>query len=82
MEKFSNLVKKELSSARSKHGKQHSLHEGYGILLEEVDELWDEIKKKSSQRDLDNLLNELVQIGSCAQKMAEDTVIPLLKKKK
>ena len=38
------VVINELKRATSKNGKFNSAHEGYAILLEEVDELWDEIK--------------------------------------
>lgn len=39
-----NLIKKELESARSKFPrKQSSTHEGYAVLMEELDELDDEI---------------------------------------
>lgn len=31
--------------ARVKHGQMRSPHEGYAILLEEVDELWDEVRR-------------------------------------
>lgn len=38
-------VKREIMRAKAKHpGDFHGPHEAYGILLEEVDELWDEIK--------------------------------------
>jgi hypothetical protein len=37
----------EYDEAISKYGDFKSLHEGYAILLEEVDELWEEIKKKN-----------------------------------
>lgn len=45
-------VRKELLGATMNHGKFASAHEGYAILLEEVDELWDEVKKrhKSNRR--------------------------------
>ncbi len=39
----SNIVKK-YREAREKHPPMRSPHEGYAILLEELDELWDEIK--------------------------------------
>lgn len=45
--KYTNLamVQKELESAMAKHPTGwHSAHEGYAVLLEEVDELWDEVK--------------------------------------
>ena len=38
------LVKDELDRATELHGEFSSPHEGYAILLEEVDELWEEIK--------------------------------------
>ena len=80
METFEYLVKKQLKETRGKHGRQSSLHEGYAILLEEVEEFWDEVKKKHSKRDPAAMLEELVQIASCAQKTAEDLVIPIIEK--
>ena len=50
-------------------------------MLEEVDEVWDEVKKKSVLRDHKAMLAELVQVASCCQKMAEDVVIPKINKK-
>ena len=40
-------IKQEFRHATQEFGAFNSLHEGYAILLEEVDELWDEIKKKT-----------------------------------
>lgn len=82
MESFDKLVKKEITKARKKHGKQNSIHEGFAILLEEVDEFWEHVRAKSHQRNYAELLKELVQIGSCAQKTAEDIVIPKISQKK
>lgn len=81
MIKFTELVQEELAKARKTHGPQSSYHEGYGILLEEVDELWDEVRKKTHNRNHLDTLKELVQIASCAQKMAEDVIIPKIDKK-
>lgn len=70
---FSESVREELHSARQQHpGEQHSFHEGYAVLLEEVEEVWDEVKLKSSLRNRDKMLHELVQVGAMAQRMAED----------
>lgn len=38
-------VAQELDSARIKHAPMVSPHEGYAVILEELDELWDEVKK-------------------------------------
>lgn len=82
MKTFNELVQEELKIARSKHGKIQNIHEGYSVLLEEVDEVWDLVKKKTEKRDLKHLLKELVQCGAMCQKMAEDVVIPFINKKK
>ena len=74
MAKFRALVKEELARARDGHAPQNSLHEGYAVLLEEVDEFWDEVKKKTKNRDLKKTLAELVQIAAMAQRTAEDVL--------
>lgn len=81
MKDFKTLVDEELAKVRSRHKSQQSVHEGYAILLEEVDEFWDEVKKKQSNRDPEAMLSELVQIASSAQRTAEDIVIPTIKNK-
>ena len=75
---FQDLVSEELVKARGQHGPTNSIHEGYAVILEELDEVWDEVKKKTRDRDLNDLLKELVQVAAMAQKMAEDVVIPKL----
>lgn len=73
MRNFVDDVMIELQRARYKHpGKQHSAHEGYAVLLEEVDEVWDEVKKNSKRRDRKKMYEELVQVAAMAQRMAED----------
>lgn len=37
-------IKKEYERASVKFGAFHSTHEGYGVIKEEFDEMWDEIK--------------------------------------
>lgn len=79
---FNKLVAKELSKAKTNHRPQSSVHEGFAILLEEVDEFWDEVKKKQSVRNPEKMLAELVQVASSAQKTAEEVIIPMLLKRK
>lgn len=51
----------ELGRARKKHPERfHSPHEAYAILLEEVDEVWAEIKRD----DPENARKELIQVGA------------------
>jgi len=67
-----NAILEEFSSASLKYGKFNSAHEGYAILLEEVDELWDEVKKKSSQRDGKAMTQEAMQVAAMAMRFMVD----------
>ena len=67
---FARLVKDELERARMNHAPMNSLHEGYAVLLEEVDEFWDEVKLRKPM--LGRTLSELIQVAAMAQKIAED----------
>jgi hypothetical protein len=69
---FEKRVREELVRARQGHTPIASLHEGYAVILEEVDELKAEAWKKRKDRDLDNTLTELVQIATMARRVAED----------
>jgi hypothetical protein len=73
MTPFLHKVAMELMNARAKHLKpQNSLHEGYAVLLEEVDEFWELVKRQTNDRDPAELLTELVQIAAMAARCAED----------
>jgi hypothetical protein len=65
-EKIANaleLVRLELVRATEKHpGPFNSAHEGYAVLKEEVDELWDEVK--ANNRELQ--IAEVTQVGAMA----------------
>jgi hypothetical protein len=56
----------ELRSAREAFPCFASAHEGYAILLEEVDELWDEVKKSPRKRDPRKMRYEAVQVAAMA----------------
>jgi len=64
------LIKEEYWKASKKQGKTtfHSYHEGYAVLLEEVEEFWEHLKVYSnpSLTDLANRKAECVQIGAMA----------------
>ena len=75
MNQFAVDVQRELFRARSKHTPINSLHEGYAVLLEEVDELWDCVRRKDTDHRGDaGAYEELIQIGAMAQRIAEDVV--------
>lgn len=68
--KFCADVENELDRARAKHPVISSHHQGYGIILEELDEYWDEVKRNA--KDVEIIYSELVQIAAMAQRIAED----------
>lgn len=57
------------NKAVKQHGDFNSLHEGYAVILEEVDELWDEVKKKKP--DVKNTKIECLQIAAMCIKLYE-----------
>ena len=75
MSHFQNSVENELALARAKYRPMASAHEGWAVLREEVDELWEEVKKKPSARNQGAIYAELVQVAAMAQRMAEDICV-------
>lgn len=70
--KFQEELQKEYVRSIELHGNFNSLHEAYAVLLEEVDELWTEVKKRTENRDIENIHKELIQIAAMCQKLAVD----------
>lgn len=68
MKKIYKDVKKEIKRAAVHTKKFRSLHEAYGVLLEEVDEMWDITKLKRKNRKEEELRSELIQIAAMAIK--------------
>jgi len=62
----------ELRSAKSNYPPMRSYHEGYAVIKEELDELWDEIKKKPEERSIDHLRKEALQVAAMAARFAGD----------
>ena len=56
-------VELELYSATAKFPKFHSTHEGYAVIKEEVDELWDAIKHNQGTYELKS---EAIQVAAMA----------------
>lgn len=68
-EVFLTRVKEELDRAYDKHGREPwSRHEFYAILLEEVEEMWDDIK---ADKPLEVMLKELIQVTAMCLRYAE-----------
>ncbi len=65
-------VIKELYRATEMNGPFASAHEGYAILLEEMDELKEEVWKKEKLRDKDKMRTEAIQIAAMAMRFVID----------
>lgn len=65
-------VKHEVARAENLFPKMRSMHEGYAILLEEVDELWNAIKDKDSSQD--KIREEAIQVAAMAIRMVVDCI--------
>lgn len=48
----------------------HSVHEGYAVILEELDELWDECRQRDPNKD--KLRREAVQVAAMAIRFAAE----------
>ena len=68
-------IKNEFIRATTNFGVFNSAHEGYAVLLEEVDELWDSIKlnQKVNNRN-DKILEEAVHVAAMAIRLIYDRI--------
>ncbi len=60
----------ELVEARRKFPRFNSAHEGFAVLWEEVDELWDEVKQRSKSEI--RMRDEAIQVAAMALRFAAD----------
>lgn len=59
-------VREEVARAIDKHGGMASAHEGYAVIQEEVDELWDEVKADRGYQE--SAMTEAKQIAAMGLK--------------
>lgn len=65
-------VLNELQRARLKHAPMASAHEGWAVIYEEVDELWDEVRRRNPNRL--KLAEEASQVAAMAMRFLLDVV--------
>jgi hypothetical protein len=63
-------VAEELDKALRKHAKFNSAHEGYAVILEELDELWEEVKVRQDKRRPRRMRKEAIQVAAMAMRFA------------
>lgn len=62
----------ELLKAKAKWPPFHSAHEGYAVLLEEVDELKAHVWTRQDKRDLPAMRKEAIQVAAMALRFASE----------
>lgn len=71
-DKSFELIEIEFIRASELYPDLHSNHEAFAVIKEEVDELWDEIKKSHDTRGNKQIKNELIQIGAMVIRYLEN----------
>jgi len=66
------LIENEFYRASELYSNFNSTHEGYAVLKEEVDELWDAIKKSKDGKLTAHMKHELIQIGAMAVRFLDN----------
>jgi len=69
LEEYLQKIKEEYLKANKKFPPFHSTHEGYAVLKEEVDELWDGIKANAFVGKLES---EAIQVSAMALRFLID----------
>lgn len=74
-----SAVNTEVNRAMKLHRGMNSAHEAYGVILEELDEFWDEVKVNPKKlhpelavKRLENMRTELIQIAAMAIRAVHD----------
>lgn len=67
-----DLVHKECRRAFASHSPFASAHEGYSVILEELDELWEEVKKRRNVRSNSKMLTEAIQVSAMCVRFIHD----------
>lgn len=62
----------EILRAMQMHGPYSSAHEGYAVILEELDELKTHVFMKQNDRDIEEMRKEAIQIAATALRFVYD----------
>lgn len=62
------LIEAELRRATDKYGAFNSPHEGYAVILEELDEMWDEVKGNNQKE----AVMEAIQVAAMGARFVVD----------
>lgn len=71
IEEILEQVGEAVEKAQNKHAPMASFHEGYAVTLEELDELWEEIKKYP-RHNIHALMTEAYHVAAMAVRFIHD----------
>ncbi len=64
LQRLANEVIVAVDQASTQYPAYNSLHEAYGVIKEEFDEFWAEVKRKQHQRDTEAVRKELIDMAA------------------
>lgn len=67
-----NLIREEYQRASSLYPAFHSNHEGYAVVREELDELWEAVKKSKSTQATGQVQKEAIQLAAMSLRFLVD----------
>ena len=66
LKQFTEDMIEEWFRAEALYPNFHSMHEAYAVMLEELDEFWEQVRLKPYARDPEVIYRELIQIAAMA----------------
>ncbi len=72
MYKIIEEVGTEVYTACRTYPSMNSYHEGWAVIEEEIEELWDEVKLKPALRNKERMRKEAVQVAAMAIRFIHD----------
>lgn len=67
-----DVIGDEVRRAEDLHPRINSLHEGYAVILEELDEVWEQVRLKARDRDPVAVRTELIQTAAMCVRTIRD----------
>ena len=62
----------ELRQAQDRYPPMNSAHEGWAVIAEELDELWDHVRGKQGDRTVEAMRKEAIQVAAMALRFIID----------
>jgi hypothetical protein len=72
LEQLFEDIRRELNAATERFPAMNSAHEGWAVIAEELDELWEHVRCKQGMRLSHQMRKEAVQIAAMAARFALD----------